>query len=379
MYEKPRGAFETLTQRMADACLATMPGFGPAPEAPADEAAQRQLYGFIRQVYERIYRNPELLGLKLRPDDCYTHAWWNEGRQQTAVWMRAVLGKLDDAFRMIRDIALEGELTPEGIRLPAGQFTLTRRKQALLEGLGLVGRPAPEGTLFAAPDFPDMLPAMAYLAQESARRDGKSPLTFSRCILNGRARPMTAVFRQISGEPAAFDRLVGFLEAEGYQRQCFRDDRVTLDYTKNYGKKDEPLKDNWAEREHGGISLEYRYSLQTPFYLGLRIPRFKALLAAAGSMDEPTRSYVCATAKKCDGCGYCVQTDQTGRRPKAVIPVEHGGKRYPICPMMCGFQFFCHSLDQERVGHIIGLLRFADRTLGGQANNGSGPVKAAPR
>ena len=44
MYEKPRGAFETLTQRMADACLATMPGFGPAPEAPADEAAQRQLY-----------------------------------------------------------------------------------------------------------------------------------------------------------------------------------------------------------------------------------------------------------------------------------------------------------------------------------------------
>ena len=40
MYEKPRGAFETLTQRMADACLATMPGFGPAPEAPADEAAQ---------------------------------------------------------------------------------------------------------------------------------------------------------------------------------------------------------------------------------------------------------------------------------------------------------------------------------------------------
>ena len=47
--------------------------------------------------------------------------------------------------------------------------------------------------------------------------------------------------------------------------------------------------------------------------------------------------------------------------------------------MMCGFQFFCHSLDQERVGHIIGLLRFADRTLGGQANNGSGPVKTAPR
>ena len=43
MYEKPRGAFETLTQRMADACLATMPGFGPAPEAPADEAAQRLL------------------------------------------------------------------------------------------------------------------------------------------------------------------------------------------------------------------------------------------------------------------------------------------------------------------------------------------------
>lgn len=48
-------------------------------------------------------------------------------------------------------------------------------------------------------------------------------------------------------------------------------------------------------------------------------------------MDARLQAFVARYTKHCDDCGYCVQTDRTGQRPKAFVPVQYGGETLPLC------------------------------------------------
>jgi hypothetical protein len=132
--------------------------------------------------------------------------------------------------------------------------------------------------------------------------------------------------------------------------------KVSLNYVKNYGGKDEPLKGGWAERTHGGMEFFYMEIWRNQPLFALRVPYFQELLRHAALMSPQVKTFVQHTAKKCNNCRYCVQTDKTGKKPLKFVSVGECS----ICPLFCGFQFRWNTFDDETVDNIIAMLQFID-------------------
>jgi hypothetical protein len=66
-------------------------------------------------------------------------------------------------------------------------------------------------------------------------------------------------------------------------------------------------------------------------------------------------------------CGYCTQTDKTGKRKPAFLTVEHNGQ-HDLCLMFPGFGYTWQQLDGALAADIQAFLAFVDTTLTG---NGS--------
>ena len=51
--------------------------------------------------------------------------------------------------------------------------------------------------------------------------------------------------------------------------------------------------------------------------------------------------------KRCNRCGYCTQTDKTGKRKPLTITVEHDGDRAGLCPLYPEWYFRSFAVDES--------------------------------
>ncbi|HWT27234.1 MAG TPA: hypothetical protein VN131_04780 [Mobilitalea sp.] len=97
--------------------------------------------------------------------------------------------------------------------------------------------------------------------------------------------------------------------------------------------------------------------------IGLRIPYFAELLKKMDQAEDKVKQIVVNRSKKCDDCGYCIQTDKTGKRPKIYIPVTYGDQQYNICSLFCGFNYRWRVLEDYKVDEFLCLLTFINSVL----------------
>jgi hypothetical protein len=109
--------------------------------------------------------------------------------------------------------------------------------------------------------------------------------------------------------------------------------------------------------------LEYDWIRAEPVLIGLRIPEFPKLLRQYDKMDENLRSFVVGRTKKCNACGYCTQTDRTGKRQPSFIAVESDDGPKNLCTLFPGFSYTWSRIDSETGRSIEDFLGFADRVL----------------
>ena len=80
-------------------------------------------------------------------------------------------------------------------------------------------------------------------------------------------------------------------------------------------------------------------------------------------MSTKTRGFVINHTKKCDGCGYCVQTDKAGSRPLAYIQVNYGREKYNLCPYFPGYGFSWTTINDDLADQLIEMLSFMDKFI----------------
>jgi len=334
--------YDNLSQRGVAYFLATFPSFYPVDAPDASREEQEAAYRFIRSVYTRLYDDPSLLGFKHAPDDCFRGWEKQSDKPGLAGKIRGVIRKIEEFVALLYRIALDGAVVD----------TL---KPAQVRQLAK----------FAIP--PEAAKGLALLAKISAERvagDQRPYLTFSRGVFDVTAPWTQEVFGNMLSDRVAFDRLADFLTESGYRRVDGRSEEnqmaaVTLDFVREYAETRDKLKWAWAERTRGGIEVIYEELREVQPLYSMRIPYFAELLRHAELASTQVRDFICAQAKKCDNCRYCVQTDKTGTKPLAFVPVGE----FPICPLFCGFQFRWRTLDDDAVGNIIALLGFVDEVF----------------
>ncbi len=345
-----------------------MPGFLPVASIPVPEASQRQFYAFLRGVAEAVRDHPDWLDLPIRPDDAYEHGEMQNRRPELISTMRRTKQKLDDFIALLLQMGLCGSADGQTLRIPKGDPKLGAKTRARLARFGLPVESGKAETVVTCDAYPDMLPAWVWLAAEAARTaptTGKAhvpPVRFSRCQYSDTYPYARDVLLGLADDSEGLPALTEFLEVEGYALVCNRDNEMAVDWVKSYGKADERLKGWWGERTHGGLSIEYDWIRKHPVFFGLRIPEFKTLVGHFDAMPEQVQGFVVRHTKHCDRCGYCTQTDKTGKRPRACLTVEHNGP-HELCLMFPGFGYTWQRLDEPVASDIRAFLVFVDGTL----------------
>jgi hypothetical protein len=361
--------FDNLAQRAVYYFTVTYPSFTPIENADVSADEQRRAHEFIGEIYEKLYSDPSLLGFKPAPDDAFEDWQQQKEKPQLSGKIRKSIQKIEDFTDLIYRICLAGEVRGDAIFLSKDKLEVKAASLRQLANFGITSSAAAvaaaDGCTFT---FPNKIAGALKLLAEISLRHVKAPkddkqkpyLLFSRGIFDPFAPYTREVFGNMLDDEgrASFYALTDFLDEAGYTRIDNKEfnNRVALDYIKNYGDPNAELKWAWSERTRGGIEVVYHEVRRNQLAISMRIPYFDKILAASDKMPPDVKSFITGTSKKCDNCRYCVQTDKTGKRPLRFVKIGE----YNICPLFCGFQYTWKSLTPQITANIIALLKFID-------------------
>ena len=360
--------FDNLAQRVANGWVETIPDLLTVPTIPVPVEAQRQFYAFLRGVAEAVRAHPDWLGLAIQPDDGYEHGEAQNHRPELIKTMKKMKRKVDDFVALLLKMGVMGVVDGQTLHIQKKDVNLNAPMRARLASFGLTLEAGKTETVVTCDAFPEMFPAWTWLAAEANRTAPTTgpahvpPVRFSRCLYSDIYPYSKNVLLRLAGDSPGLLTLIEFFEKEGYTLVCNRDNQINVDWVKSYGKPDDPLKGWWGERTHGGLAFEYDWIRKNPMLFGLRIPEFKTLLLHFDAMPDQVKAFVVQHTKHCDACNYCIQTDKTGKRPRAFITVEYNGQ-HELCTMFPGFTYTWQQLDDAAAADIQVFLTFVDNTL----------------
>ncbi len=328
--------YSCLEQRVAAEYLDTFPAFVPAADAPVSPAEQQDFHALMQSLFQLLCEEPLLLATKLHGDDAFPNGCKTE------------YGKPALQTDLLKHRRAINELLLAMYRLGRGdEGKLNRRQIQILSRLGVEPSQLP--------------PAWVWMAT----RPDADQTAFAMCLFD-RSHCYTAEVygRHLGAQPLR--RLLDRLDAQGYQARdlyntAWPDYRLLLSVTNPAWSPELPGLGYSYKIKHTGIAAQYDYGFREPVSLGICIPGgMKPWLQRFGGMDPALQAFVAERTKRCSGCRYCVQTDKTGKRPLARIPITYGGQSLALCPYFPGGSYAWNRLDDETVDRIIAFLTFMD-------------------
>lgn len=338
MEQRPqKKSYQSLEQRIAAGYGAMLPPFFPKEGGEVRVEEQREFYDLMKALYQLLFDDPALLSPSLHEDDAFpTRYKKGYGKPR----LQADVLKME---RAVKDLLKAMYLLGQG-----QEVKLSRRTRNLLSLLGVTD--------------PSRLPA-AWTWM--ARRPGAGPVALAYCLFDPEHVYSTDVYARLLGE-APFRRLESWLRSHGYRpydqyQTEWVDFRLSLTYGNPVWSPERPGRGYEYKIRHTGIAAQYDAYAASPVSVGLCIPYgLRPFLERFSQMSPKVQAFVLKHTKRCDGCGYCVQTDKTGLRPKAWIPIAHEGASYRLCPHFPGYTYSWAGLDDALVDDMTEFLAFMD-------------------
>jgi len=336
--------FESLEQRMAQNFINMFAPFVPDENAPVSVTEQEQFYLLMKNLYQLAFDEPLLFVASLNEDDAYPSRYKKPyGKPKLILTMKKFTKSMDGLLQYMFLLGQGGCDKPN------------KRYQIILSRLGV------ENT--------EKLPsAWVWMS----KREGAGINAFSCCLFDKDYPYVSDISARLLGE-SSFSELENRLLEKGYKRYVINDIMASdckLSLTiANPKWSSEPPRGGFEYKiKHTGISTLYDPYTANPQVIGLCIPNgMRQYLTAFDSMYKDLQSFVVEQTKKCDCCRYCIQTDKTGARPIANIPVCFEEKKYMLCTYFPGYYYCWPRLDDDLVEKMMSMLSFMDRFAPGQA------------
>jgi len=365
--------FENLAQRSINYFLVTMPEFKAVKSGTANEKEQKSAYEFIKNIYESLNKNPELLVLKNQADDCYPD-WWTQKKQKPGLpeKIRGNIKSISAFIEAVYDIVSEGEADGDSIKIAAESCKLKPVVIKKFSGFGIDNRKNDEKYIFTFPK--GALKGLKLLAEISADYSQKSGLKihnkqvnqyflFSHGIYDHRTPYTTEIFRGVIENKEAYDKMINYFENNNFIRLDNKEystgmkcDKVSFDFIKFYGKPEGKIGNCWKTRNFSGIEIAYDELTQSQTRIGIHLPFFSEILENAGTMSESLKKYV-SEQNKCGGCRYCVQLDKTKTKPLRSLKI---GKNNICTVFTFGYQYNHFYEGMWLPDAVIELMDFID-------------------
>jgi hypothetical protein len=354
--------FDNLPQRMISYFIETYAPYYEVKSDKADKKQQKAAHGFIDDIYKKLYDDPTILGLKLDPDDCFRWGQPQKEKNDLAPRMRLITKKVIQLIEVIQTALLQGRMEGDTLLIASGDLEIKPTFLKQMTIVGLTSCKTETGYRIEAPT--DTLNGLKLLAEISAQNKVNPVYYFSAGVFNPESPYMVDIYRELSGDKTAYDKLIEYFESNHYTRVSAREGKPNLDYVKNYGKGNEPLKGNWSGKTFGGIEFTWSDITGDQVMIGLRVPFYTELLNRLDLAGYETAVFLLHRTKQCDNCGYCTQTDRTGKRNKLAIAItDQQNVTRNFCPLYPGFMLKWSCLDHQLVDNFIKVMQFEERAF----------------
>jgi len=330
--------FECLEKRMAQSYIDMLPPYIPDDNAPVSTGEQKWFYDLISNLFKLAFDEPLLFVSKLHEDDVYPSRYKKPyGKPNLILNMKKFINTVD---ALIQNMFLLGQ---------SENVILSKRQLIILSKLGI-------------DDIGNLPSVWLWMS----KRESANLQAFSYCLFDKDYPYTSDIYAKLLGK-TAFKVLENRMIENGYKRYNITnviasDCKLSLTIANPKWDSIPPRGGFEYKIRHTGISAQYEFFTAKPAVFGLCIPNgMKVYLQAFDSMDNKLQRFVVDRTKKCDVCKYCVQTDKSGTRPLAYIPITYENNQYRLCTYFPGYNYSWNNIDDDLANELIDMLSFMDQ------------------
>ena len=327
--------FSSLERRVIYAYAATIPAFMADEAAPASIESQRQMYGMLEALAWRLYESPEIIGLGESEDGYLADFALNKSNPPLMKRVNKIDTKIRQLYGRMTQIGILGELSNGELRVSRDELKYTKNTLKMLADLGIVAAARDNATFFRSEAYPEAAAAWKYLAKraEKAKYPYQRTIIFSNALFCvDRLEYAESVFQRLLEGNNEYQALVDYLMGNGYHRDWETDNPHRLDLVKNNGNSEAKLCSPGAAKHYWGVSLSFDRRFKNQITLTCRLPKYRELLLRFDSLSSTMQEIIVQRTKPCNACGYCTQTDKTGKREPLAVRVKRKNS-FLLCPL----------------------------------------------
>ena len=315
-----------------------LPPYIPDDNAPVSTGEQKWFYDLISNLFKLAFDEPLLFVSKLHEDDVYPSRYKKPyGKPNLILNMKKFINTVD---ALIQNMFLLGQ---------SENVILSKRQLIILSKLGI-------------DDIGNLPSVWLWMS----KRESANLQAFSYCLFDKDYPYTSDIYAKLLGK-TAFKVLENRMIENGYKRYNITnviasDCKLSLTIANPKWDSIPPRGGFEYKIRHTGISAQYEFFTAKPAVFGLCIPNgMKVYLQAFDSMDNKLQRFVVDRTKKCDVCKYCVQTDKSGTRPLAYIPITYENNQYRLCTYFPGYNYSWNNIDDDLANELINMLSFMDK------------------
>lgn len=341
-------SFESLGKRILYPCLAVHPAFKPVTGCNAGEESQKQMYDFIYESIEAIEADLSIIDITFDPDDSYE--FWQPSKAKPGLIekMHKIRKSYFALFEAFIKIGLAGEPQRDSLFIRKADLKISKKIKDKLSAFGLTCEENKDGCILSHHKYKELFPAwkLHCTQSEDNKITPQDLVVFLYGLFSGKLHKAAEMFFRVSNAVLISELEQYFIE-KGYS--C-KNDELKVSYEKEFPNK---------QKSH--LNVFYDWRKVNPLVFEFKVPHFSQVIKFYDQMDTELKALVFHRTKICDGCGYCTQTDKTGKRPRLAIKLELDGETQPKCPLFPSFTW--GKVSESMIGTVKKLFDFAESVL----------------
>lgn len=347
--------FDSLSQRILYSYIATYPDFKPVDNGVSYES-QKQMHDFIEDTLLLIYEHPELLGTPDEPDAYYENWALNNSNPSLINSMEKIESKFADFIEMLIKIGRLGKVDDNKLIIQKENWSITKPVKLKLELLGISCEQTKEQSVLLVKKYPYIFPAW----KSYSECDDFNATKISRVMafIHGRyfGRKYRAVdfFSELVEDANLLKQLESYLEENNFNYNNFELSSKTryadVKWIKEYPKKETSYMRayfNWRKKDQ--LVFEFR------------LPQFRVMLNSYDNMNSELQKFTFNRLKTCDNCGYCTQTDKSGKRPSLALDLVCDGESLRKCPLYPNLTW--NYINANDLNNMFRLIELSESML----------------
>lgn len=352
------GQFDSLAQRVVYAYMVSYSMFKPVHDCEVSEEAQKQMHSFLSEALCNIYNNPTLIDLEIELDDFFNGEAYKDKPDLNEA-MKKLEKKFLSFFGYLFELGDAGTVKENKLHILKTNKKVTKSKLVQLEQIGLKYELTNEETIIYSEIYPRLCSGWKLLCNACKQAEGRDNIN-NPVVSQGLTRLMfmRGVFNK---EHISWTSLYGNLEHSGTYLKELEDYFINKEYRNQFIDASFSLQKSYANKLIGAFNIRFNWRSKNQLEYSIVVPGFRMLMNHFNEMNEELKELVFVRTGTCSNCGYCTQTDKTGKRKSVAVHIEYHEEIVDKCPLYPYLVW--NRLDEKTVSVIKDLFAFAENAI----------------